>query len=597
MASPSDLQPILRCPYCRDALDAPATLRCGHSVCARHIHPTNPRCPLPACRVAPAVAVRVPEHIAYSAPSTLAPFPSLVTAAARDVSLNKVLALVARTQERLNDPPPRPADDDDGEDDGDRPRPRKRMRRAEPDDEPDLLAHLISQSALQRTADPDEPLPSDTGRRDAILSEFDKELCQELSCDICSNVYYQPVTTPCQHTYCAKCLQRSLDHHTTCPLCRENLPNYSYFQDHPINNTIYQLILKAFPGVYEARKEAIEQEERDAELDTPIFVAMLVFPGQPVTLHIFEPRYRLMLRRCLDSNRPRFGMVMPPSPNSPSPLQDFGTMLEITSVKMLDDGRSLVQTEGTFRFRVVARGSLDGYTVAKIDRIDDHPDTLINRVETSLQQRIPQPSRSASQPSSSSPKETTPPAPPSSDSSQTPSSSTSNNLLYPTQALPRQRPNNDELIAICHRFIAHIRRGAAPWIVQRLNDLPPMPDDPSAFSFWVVHVIPLDDLEKAKLLLLQSPRLRLLLVVHWIEQLNRNWYVRMLIFSGYLRWVVWAAIETVIGVVLWLLKAVLRLSIVGAEPDSRAVNAALRGALLGAAFPVFLVCVAMWWAV
>jgi hypothetical protein len=39
------------------------------------------------------------------------------------------------------------------------------------------------------------------------------------------------------------------------------------------------------------------------------------------------------------------------------------------------------------------------------------------------------------------------------------------------------------------------------------------------------QALPIDDTEKAKLLPVKSPLLRLRLVVHWIEQLNGNWFV------------------------------------------------------------------------
>jgi Lon protease-like protein len=51
-----------------------------------------------------------------------------------------------------------------------------------------------------------------------------------------------------------------------------------------------------------------------------------------------------------------------------------------------------------------------------------------------------------------------------------------------------------------------------------------MPEDPSSFSFWVAIILPIDEHEKAKLLPIRSPMLRLRLVVHWIEQLNNNWW-------------------------------------------------------------------------
>ncbi|KAF9453009.1 hypothetical protein P691DRAFT_802389 [Macrolepiota fuliginosa MF-IS2] len=43
--------------------------------------------------------------------------------------------------------------------------------------------------------------------------------------------------------------------------------------------------------VYKERGELLEAEERDARLDTPVFVCQLSFPGMPTLLHFFEPRY------------------------------------------------------------------------------------------------------------------------------------------------------------------------------------------------------------------------------------------------------------------------------------------------------------------
>jgi Lon protease-like protein len=86
------------------------------------------------------------------------------------------------------------------------------------------------------------------------------------------------------------------------------------------------------------------------------------------------------------------------------------------------------------------------------------------------------------------------------------------------------QPTNEELIAICHAFLEQLRNGTAPWVVQRLNyTYGPMPTDPCSFSFWMALVLPIDEHEKAKLLPIKSARLRLRLVVHWIEQLNSNW--------------------------------------------------------------------------
>ncbi|PFH52745.1 hypothetical protein AMATHDRAFT_127433, partial [Amanita thiersii Skay4041] len=294
---------------------------------------------------------------------------------------------------------------------------------------------------------------------------FKKSLLTELSCVVCFVLLYDPITLPCQHTFCARCLHRSLDHSPACPVCRCHIP--PPFAARP-NRTILSILLKAFPELYQERAQIIQAEERDARLSTPIFVCHLCFPGTTTVLHFFEPRYRLMLRRCLESPTRSFGMVMPPKPGSNSTRVDYGTMLEIRNVQMLPDGRSIVETWGTYRFRIMERGNLDGYMVARIERIDDYPDELIEQ---------------------------------------------------------DARPTNTELMETCRKFLDRLQRGTAPWVVQRLNNAyGAIPSEPSAFSFWVALVLPIDEHEKAKLLPIRSPRMRLVLVTHWIEQLNNNWY-------------------------------------------------------------------------
>jgi Lon protease-like protein len=73
-----------------------------------------------------------------------------------------------------------------------------------------------------------------------------------------------------------------------------------------------------------------------------------------------------MLRRILASHKPYFGMIMYPSREGQA--VNYGTMLEISNVQILPDGRGIVQTIGTYRFRIAKRKELDGYLIAKVDR-------------------------------------------------------------------------------------------------------------------------------------------------------------------------------------------------------------------------------------
>ncbi|KAG8218456.1 PUA-like domain-containing protein [Butyriboletus roseoflavus] len=215
-------------------------------------------------------------------------------------------------------------------------------------------------------------------------------------------------------------------------------------------------------------------------------------------------------------------MIMPPRA-APIPGHgsnagsEFGTMLEIKSVQMLDDGRSMVEAWGTHRIRILEQGSLDGYMVGRVESIDDYDDDLAlwatqdddgassSSTPQSLLTRI---ARRVSPPPS--------PVSPSCPQESTSSTTSQQLLSIPT------------LLATCHAFLSQLHAGTAPWVVQRLNYTygPQPPDtDPGAFSFWMGMVLPIDEHEKAKLLPVKSARLRLRMVVGWIEQLKSNWSV------------------------------------------------------------------------
>jgi hypothetical protein len=98
-------------------------------------------------------------------------------------------------------------------------------------------------------------------------------------------------------------------------------------------------------------------------------------------------------------------------------------------------------------------------------------------------------------------------------------------LAAAAQPNETHEPSTAELMGICKDFIDQLRSGSAPWLLQRLNSTyGPMPEDPSTFSYWMALVMPIDEYEKARLLPIRSPRLRLRLIVHWVEQLRSSWW-------------------------------------------------------------------------
>ncbi|XP_077427530.1 LON peptidase N-terminal domain and RING finger protein 1 [Vanacampus margaritifer] len=193
----------------------------------------------------------------------------------------------------------------------------------------------------------------------------------DFECSLCMRLFYEPVTTPCGHTFCKSCLERCLDHSPHCPLCKEGLKEYLACRKYNVTSVLDVLIKQYFGQEYEERSKTHLEETRelsDLTKNVPIFVCTMAYPTVPCPLHVFEPRYRLMIRRCMDTGTRQFGMCISDPEKG---FVDYGCMLIIRSVHFLPDGRSVVDTVGGKRFRVLARGMKDGYSIADIKHLED----------------------------------------------------------------------------------------------------------------------------------------------------------------------------------------------------------------------------------
>ncbi|WP_114954589.1 LON peptidase substrate-binding domain-containing protein [Sphingosinicella terrae] len=120
-----------------------------------------------------------------------------------------------------------------------------------------------------------------------------------------------------------------------------------------------------------------------ALLRVPIFplAGALLFPRSQLPLHIFEPRYRAMVRDALASDR-LIGMIQPrdtPSKES-SDLFDVGCLGRISACDELDDGRFNLVLEGLSRFRIAREAQVDTpYRQVDADRggFDEEEDAVL----------------------------------------------------------------------------------------------------------------------------------------------------------------------------------------------------------------------------
>uniref|UniRef100_A0A3B3RSX3 LON peptidase N-terminal domain and ring finger 1 n=1 Tax=Paramormyrops kingsleyae TaxID=1676925 RepID=A0A3B3RSX3_9TELE len=198
----------------------------------------------------------------------------------------------------------------------------------------------------------------------------------DFECSLCIRLFYEPVTTPCGHTFCRSCLERCLDHAPQCPLCKDSLREFLASKKFSVTPVLETLMKTLLPEEYleRLRSHSEEMEElSNLRRGVPMFICTMAYPTVPCPLHVFEPRYRLMVRRCLETGTRCFGMCISDPQKG---FVDYGCMLQIRCVHFLPDGRSVVDTVGGERFRVLARGMRDGYHIADIEYLEDVKEML-----------------------------------------------------------------------------------------------------------------------------------------------------------------------------------------------------------------------------
>jgi ATP-dependent Lon protease len=110
----------------------------------------------------------------------------------------------------------------------------------------------------------------------------------------------------------------------------------------------------------------------------PLFpLPIVLFPGVPLPLHIFEPRYRAMLRDIAAGER-LFGLSFFDAGESNlgiPPVGHLGCVAELSEAQQLPDGRSNILTVGVIRYKVDSYvDSGDPYLVGRVSFFEDEPE-------------------------------------------------------------------------------------------------------------------------------------------------------------------------------------------------------------------------------
>lgn len=108
-------------------------------------------------------------------------------------------------------------------------------------------------------------------------------------------------------------------------------------------------------------------------MDLPLFpLNTVLFPGAKMPLHIFEPRYRLMIGHCIEQEAP-FGIVLIRSGaevgGGAEPFT-IGVTARITRVERMDDGRMNILAIGQDRFRILETSSAQPYLTGEVELLN-----------------------------------------------------------------------------------------------------------------------------------------------------------------------------------------------------------------------------------
>jgi ATP-dependent Lon protease len=114
---------------------------------------------------------------------------------------------------------------------------------------------------------------------------------------------------------------------------------------------------------------------------------VVLFPGRPLPLHIFEPRYRMMINTIMETDH-RFGvLLMDPSTGKPARV---GSCAEVLQMQRLSDDRMNLLTVGQQRFQVLDYVRQKPFRVGLIQWIEDEDEendslTLLQEVRVLLE--------------------------------------------------------------------------------------------------------------------------------------------------------------------------------------------------------------------
>ena len=117
-----------------------------------------------------------------------------------------------------------------------------------------------------------------------------------------------------------------------------------------------------------------EQHSAEGLTELPLFpLSMVLLPGAPQPLHIFEERYKAMIGNCIERNEP-FGIVLikeGQEVGSPATPFNIGTTARVIRSELLGQGRMNIMTKGERRFEIAEVTQQVPHMVGRVRFLDE----------------------------------------------------------------------------------------------------------------------------------------------------------------------------------------------------------------------------------
>uniref|UniRef100_A0A0G4F647 RING-type domain-containing protein n=1 Tax=Chromera velia CCMP2878 TaxID=1169474 RepID=A0A0G4F647_9ALVE len=199
------------------------------------------------------------------------------------------------------------------------------------------------------------------------------ELENVLQCSVCISTVVRPVSLGCGHTFCKVCLTTSLQRSKKkCPTCRAVCHiDPAAAKENTMLANISRVVMGS--GVYASRAEEADCQLAELGEQLPIFFYnSALVPGEMLGLHLFEPRYRIMMKRIVENGR-KF-VYLPSFERYSAKEGDIGLVAELEECSEFHDGRWQLGATMKERLRITEAWVEDGtfhLWYCKLERIRD----------------------------------------------------------------------------------------------------------------------------------------------------------------------------------------------------------------------------------